>query len=148
MQNIFKNHIEKCKPSNSSVYELKISKQPRFLLSRVADHQIEGLLSANTTGLYHKIQDQPFGHGGNRFYMKKPFDCFYLKDIRASVVIWFYTPRAEKVFYDMRVQTFLEIKESHKMKSITEEDILKYKCGKDDIIIHNIKRETSYSLWQ
>ena len=95
-----------------AVYELKFEKGKSFALDNVREHQVESLLAAKHTGLYHKISDLPVFHGsGTRFATKKPFDCFYVRGIAAYLVIGFYTPRQkiEAVFMD--INRFIEAKE-------------------------------------
>ncbi|KUK98883.1 MAG: hypothetical protein XE08_0353 [Parcubacteria bacterium 32_520] len=109
-----------------AVYELKIEKGKSFAFDKVKEHQIKALLDAKHNGIYYKINDLPVYTGSKtRFSSLKPFDCFYLKGIRAYIVIGFYTPRKkiEAVFID--IDKFLEIREFYLnkgRKSIKKED--------------------------
>ena len=92
-----------------AVYELKLEKGVSFAFDKVKEHQIKALLEAKHIGLYHKIADQTIGKGGKfGMTLKKPFDCFYVKGIKAFIVIGFYTPRqkVEAVFMD--IDKFIE----------------------------------------
>ena len=94
-----------------AVYELKFEKGKSFAFDNVREHQIEALLSAKHTGLYHKIADQTIGKGGGYgMTLKKPFDCLYVRGIKAYLVIGFYTPRQkiESIFVD--IDNFIRIK--------------------------------------
>lgn len=75
----------------SSVFELKIwrlDKSKSFRLDSVAPHQLVALaLAASDEGLYHRIVDQPF-IAGRGFQQKKPFDCLYIRNAAAFIVVW------------------------------------------------------------
>lgn len=118
IQQIFKKKNKKC-----GVFELKLCKGTSMAFDHVADHQIEALMSvAGQEGLYYKIADAPFGHsGGFRFHKPKPFDCFFLKEVPAYVVICWYVPKKKKEFHYIQVHKFLDKKERVERKSITKE---------------------------
>ena len=66
---------------------------------------IYGVYSMETTGPRGHLNgsgglpNSPFGHSqGFRFHMPTPFDCFYLKDTPAYIVVCLYTPRQPKEF--------------------------------------------------
>ncbi len=81
------------------VFELKICNGSSLRVDAVKPHQMEALLAARGDGLYHKITDQPIFFGQKtRFHSLKPFDCFYLKDTPAYIVVCIYTPRKPKEF--------------------------------------------------
>ena len=98
MQRLFGKHLEKFPPLRSEVYELKFTKHTSLPFDSVKEHQIKGLKQAEEKGIYHKIQDMPWGTTDKfRFTLKKPFDCFFVR-ATAFVVIWYYVPRATKRF--------------------------------------------------
>lgn len=95
------------------VFELKIVKGEYMPFNAVLPHQVNGLLNANGTGLYHKLSDSS--------YEKKPFDSFYLADTPAYVVPVWYVPRKRKTAYFIAIDTFCQMKDSAGRKSLTEE---------------------------
>lgn len=109
------------------VFELKFIKCdkgifPPLPFDRVAAHQSDALLCASTDrGLYHKISDSFVGDksGQRRFPSPKPFDCLYLKEIPAYVVICWYVPRKLKQFVYISIQDFLNEKQYCGRKSLT-----------------------------
>lgn len=114
-------------------FELKIEKTHRFSFAKVKDHQIKGLRQSKT-GMAHKISDSPIFSGQKtRFTAAKPFDCMYLKAKEAYVVVWFYVPRKPKIFYLIEVEVFELMKVFHDKKSVTVEDIEKYRDIYSDI---------------
>lgn len=115
------------------VFELKLVKGSSLPFSRIEEHQIESLLNASEdTGLYHKIADGVFnskGFGAN----KKPFDCFFIKNYPAYLVVCFYVPRKKKNFYYIEINDFVKYLTTTKKKSINEVEcnlISKYKICK------------------
>jgi hypothetical protein len=121
MQTFFGKYLQKNLPVSTEVYELKICKGKSLPFNMVKDHQIEGLLKAET-GLYHKITDFPMFAGSKiRFNRPKPFDCICFNKASSFIIIWFYIPRAKKVFYKIKIKDFLKCKETAERKSITEE---------------------------
>lgn len=108
-------------------FELKLEKGKSFAFSKVAEHQVEALLLAETKGLKHKIQDAPIFSGmKTRFNIKKPCDCFFL-DAPAYVVICFYIPRKEKVCYYLPIKRFIALKDKYERflnrKSMKKEEV-------------------------
>ena len=121
MQTYFGNYLKSNPPEKTEVYELKICKGHALPFDAVKEHQIKGLLEAET-GLYHKITDFPIFAGSKaRFNRPKPFDCICFNKAKSYVVVWFYIPRTKKVFYKIRVKDFLRLKETAGRKSFTEE---------------------------
>jgi hypothetical protein len=121
-------------------FELKLCKaKPGGHMSplpfdRVAPHQWLALLAVNhEQGLYHKITDVPVsqmqkegeegaeGKEGKklRFTKPKPFDCFFLKNTPAYVVICFYEPRKTKMFTYIPIDCFMQEKSVSSRKSLT-----------------------------
>ena len=125
MQTIWGKYIMENPPEGSEAYELKIVKGKRLPFIAVAAHQREALLKASKGTFYHKITDQPIFMGGRmRFNAQRPFDCFVLQKARAFVVVWFYVPRYEKIFYKIPIERFLQKEaEAVKYKSMTEEEV-------------------------
>lgn len=105
------------------LFELKICKGTSLPFSAVDDHQIEALLNGSSErGIYHKISDAPFGHsGGFRFHKPKPFDCFFLRNVPAYVVICWYIPRKKKAFHYIPVKSFIKKRDAVERKSLTEQ---------------------------
>jgi hypothetical protein len=92
------------------VYELKICKGSSLPFNAVKDHQIKGLLEAET-GLYHKITDFPIFAGNKmRFNHPKPWDCAMFNKTIGYVVVWFYKPRQPKIFHKIAIKDFLKLK--------------------------------------
>lgn len=105
------------------IFELKLCKGTSIAFSAVAEHQREALLLVNGDGLYHKISDSFIADKfrGTRFPLKKPFDCFFLKEIPAYVVIMFYVPRRKRNVYYIPIKRFLSAEQEATRKSLTEE---------------------------
>ena len=126
MQTFWTNHIKKVPPEKSEVWELKYTKGNSIPFDAVKEHQIDALLAAKWNGLYHKLTDPPVFYGQQtRFNVKRPFDCMFIKMVDAYVLIWFYKPRAPKVFVKIDVEEFLAEKHRSLRKSLTEEMALK-----------------------
>ena len=99
------------------VFELKIAKKKSLPFSSVAAHQIDALLEVSSdSGHFHKISDSPWTQ---RFTMKKPFDCFFLRNEPAFVVIFWYKPRKMKEFHYIPIAAFVEEASTSKRKSLT-----------------------------
>lgn len=105
------------------VFEIKLVKKNCIPFKNIYDHQIEALQKADSDcGLYHKIADQTVGRNNTfGWTLKKPFDCFYVKNIPAYVVIIFYIPIKKKIAYYIRIKDFVKMKSEAIRKSITEE---------------------------
>jgi len=104
------------------VFELKLCKEKRMAFNHVADHQIEALQAAEGEGLYHKIQDDAVSWGNRRFAKAKPFDCVFLRNTPAYVVVVFYEPAKKKIAYYIRVAKFVALRDGSTMKSMTESE--------------------------
>lgn len=123
MQVFFGNYLKSNRPKSSEVYELKITSGKSLPFNQVKEHQVKALLDVEKGFLYHKLTDPPIFYGMNtKFNLKRPFDCFCLVKSNAYLVIWFYCPRKEKVFYKIRINDFLGLKRASKKKSFTEEE--------------------------
>lgn len=100
----------------SSAFELKFCKDTRFNLKRVEFHQLRNLKIAKDGLFYYKIPDTNLA--------QNPFDCFSLHKSDAYIVIMWYKPRQEKIFYMIDVDTIKGLTDDN-VKSITEEDAKK-----------------------
>lgn len=126
-QSEFTAWIRECAPGRSAAYELKLEKGTSFPFNRLADHQIEALQRAKGPGLYHKISDLPlrsFAEQGAkmmRFGKPKPFDCFFLCQAEAWLVLLFYVPRAKKEMLFIDIDAFLKERSIATRKSLTIE---------------------------
>jgi penicillin-binding protein-related factor A (putative recombinase) len=97
----------------SMAFELKLEKGKSLPFSAVMEHQLIALKLAKHGKLIHKIAD---GIAGGQ----KPFDCFTLAGVPAYVVIMFYR-RAQKEFYMIDVDVFINEKETSDRKSLTDQ---------------------------
>ena len=108
------------------VFELKFCKSKSLPFNALAEHQEKALLAVSGNGLYHKITDQPvFANSGVRFTRPKPFDCFYLSQTMAYVVIMFWISRKKKNVYYIKIEDWIYMREHATRKSATEEMVLK-----------------------
>ena len=111
---MLKKFIDKQPLKYSAAMELKIVKNGKPMpFNKIAEHQLSGLYDAKHSGCYHKLSDMS--------REKKPFDCFFIKEVAAYIVIWWYKPRQKKemIWIDID-RMILEIKNSNR-KSLTEE---------------------------
>ncbi len=109
------------------VFELKFTKGKSIAFNALAEHQEKALLAVSGNGLYHKISDFPvFANSGVRFNRPKPFDCFYLSQTMAYVVVMFWIPRKKKNVYYIKIEDWIEMRTRADRKSATEEMILKH----------------------
>lgn len=123
-QTLFKHWLANNPPKRASVYELKLEKKKSIGFDRVYEHQIAGLRQAKHKGLYHKIADTPMSWHGDtpmRFGKPKPFDCLFLRDLDAFVVIMFYVPRETKRMYMIDIDVWCNEVATSKRRSLTEE---------------------------
>jgi hypothetical protein len=106
-----------------SVFELKLCKSNALPYDALKPHQEVALLKAtNGEGLFHKINDQPWGITSKfRFTKPKPFDCFYLKFSLAYIVGMFYKPRQPKTFLLIDIKKFISARDTDFRKSLTRE---------------------------
>lgn len=113
-QTMFTRYIRENPPEETCAFELKIVKKGAMPFNAVAEHQVEALIRARCDkGSYHKLSDMS--------REKKPYDCFYIRDARAYVVIWWYKPRQPKEMIWVPVEKFIGEMQSCKRKSLTEE---------------------------
>ena len=107
----------------AGVFELKLCKGTSLPFSSVAEHQEEALLAASWggKGLFHKISDSPIFSGHKtRFTRPKPFDCFFIRECPAYIVIMWWVPRKKKRAYYINIHEWMALKENTGRKSITE----------------------------
>lgn len=98
------------------MFELKICKDNKpFRFNQLKEHQEAGLLQAKR-GLYYKLSDLSLD--------KKPFDCFWIMCSTAFVIIFFYHPRQEKIFYGIEINDFIKLRKTWKRKSIRESELM------------------------
>jgi len=120
----------KTKFGKCAVFELKLSKTKSIRFDELREHQGVALTEVTGVGCYHKITDQPVSWGAEtkiRFTAKKPFDCFFISESPAFVVVFFYVKgqRAkdrEMIF--IRIEDWLKewkIAEAEGRKSVREE---------------------------
>jgi len=106
-------------------FELKFCKGKSLPFSALAEHQEQALSAVSSTkGLFHKITDSPFFKDANnkmRFTRPKPFDCFFLNDTGAYVVIMFWEPRKKKNVYYIHIEDWIVMRETANRKSVTED---------------------------
>lgn len=109
-------------PHASAVFELKIEKGNALPFNKVAPHQLEALVGASTDkGVYYRIMDQPWMPERKFSFSKpKPFDCFYVRDVEAYVVVMFYKPRKRKEAIFIDVRNWMDEARDSKRKSLTE----------------------------
>lgn len=115
-QTLFGRHLKATNPVVSVVFELKICKDNKpFRFNQLEEHQEAGLLQAKR-GLYYKLSDFSLD--------KKPFDCFWIRCNTAFVIIFFYHPRQEKIFYRIEINDFIKLRKRWKRKSIRESELM------------------------
>jgi len=138
-----KNFQQEFKTKNKieGVFELKLCKGTSIPFSNIADHQVVALQNANSdVGLYHKLTDQPVSihqkqeDKNMRFTRPAPFDCFFVKNYPAYVVIMFYTPRIRKNVFYIRINDFISMKLNTGRKSFTEEIAGRYACFQESYL--------------
>ena len=107
----------------NGVFELKLAKGKSMPFSAVPEHQIKALCDVSLgDGLYHKISDSPIFSGSKtRFTKPKPFDCFFLRNIDAYLVVMFYVPRRKKMVYYIKIIEYIDMVDMADRKSMTEE---------------------------
>jgi len=112
----------------AGVFELKFTKGKSLPFSALAEHQKRALIAAcGSDGLYHKISDFPiFSKSKARFNRPKPFDCFYLSQTMAYVVVMFWVSRKKKNVYYIKIEDWIRMRDRANRKSATEEMCLKH----------------------
>lgn len=121
MQTLWGKYLRNNPPKKSAVFELKICKGPSIPFNALKEHQVKALQEVTESGFYHKLIDPPvFANMQTRFNAPRPFDCFFLINIEAFVVIWFYHERKPKEFIFIPISVFLDERNNSKRKSLTE----------------------------
>lgn len=123
-QSLFKVWVEENKPTVTTVFELKLEKGTSIAFDRLASHQVEKLKEAKGDGLYHKIADSPVSWmkgTAMRFGKPKPFDCAFIKNAEAYVVLLFYKLRAKKEMLFIDVDEWVYESKRATRKSLTED---------------------------
>jgi len=111
-------HFEKHPRGDTECYEVKMVKTNSFNPKVVKDHQIEGLLKANS-GMWYKISDSPIFSGmKTRFTYKKPFDAVFIKARRCYIVVIFYKPRRFKKAILIPIREFQKFEKSVKFEDL------------------------------
>lgn len=98
-QSIFGRWLVENKPKTSAVFELKLEKGKSIRFDAVRPHQIANLTAIKFgEGHYYKITDSPITMFGDkmRFTAQKPYDCQFLCNMNAYIVVLFYVPRKPK----------------------------------------------------
>ena len=117
-------------------FELKFTKGKSLPFNSLAEHQEKALLDVAGHGLFHKISDFPvFANSGARFNRPKPFDCFYLSQTMAYVVVMFWIPRKKKNVYYIKIEDWIRMRDKATRKSATEGMVLKYSTIFEDYTI-------------
>jgi hypothetical protein len=113
---------------NNSVFELKLVKGNTLPFSKIQPHQIKALTDACGDGLFHKLTDPPiFSSSKNRFNVKRPFDCIFIKGVDAYLVVLFYKPRRKKTFILVEVKVLTDMMGSFVVngrRSIREDELV------------------------
>lgn len=105
-------------------FELKIVKTSSMPYGAVKPHQIDALLLAKGSGLFHKITDQPWLKNRKAYTLKKPFDCFFVQNYPAYVGICFYEPRKPRELILIDIDDFVKARDTDTRKSLTKEKAL------------------------
>jgi len=112
----------------SVAFELKIEHGKSFAFKNVLPHQVQALCQSCNGSFYYKIPDDPiFKQSKTMFHIKRPYDCYYMSDSGAYIVVWFYEPRKDKPIYLIDINNFIGLSvkwpKLYNRKSMTEEQI-------------------------
>jgi penicillin-binding protein-related factor A (putative recombinase) len=122
IQTLLGRYIKDNQPNQSLAIELKFTKTKSIRWDSVADHQVKALLHVSgNDGMYYKEPDMT-SMGG--FSHPKPFDCWYLRNIKAYVGCCFYIPRKPKKIYLIPIDVYLELQDHAPRMSFREDDLL------------------------
>jgi penicillin-binding protein-related factor A (putative recombinase) len=114
-QVVFKHYLQSGKYNGpSAVFELKRTLEDSLPFSAVADHQEDALEASINRSLYYKIPDDSIG--------LKPFDCFFLRNTLAYVVIGY--GKQLKSFVLIPIDEWKHEKKTSKRRSLTYERAL------------------------
>lgn len=115
MQTVFKHYLQSDKYHGpSAVFELKRTTNNALPFSSVKEHQEEALDAAINRSLYYKIPDDTQG--------QKVFDCFFLSNILAYVVVSYGQKLRSFIF--IPINEWKRERETSKSKSLTYERAL------------------------
>ena len=115
MQTVFKHYLQSDKYTGpSAAFELKRTLTDSLSFSEVEDHQEDSLDASLNQALYFKIPDDSIG--------AKPFDCFYLTNTLAYVVIGY--GKRLKSFVFIPINAWKQEKKTSKRRSLTYERAL------------------------
>jgi len=115
MQICFRHYLQSDKYQGpTAAFELKRTLEDSLPFSDVADHQEDALEASLNRSLYYKIPDDSIG--------QKPFDCFYLTNALAYIVIGY--GKQLKSFVFIPIDTWKHEKETSKRRSLTYERAL------------------------
>lgn len=103
---LFRHWLRANPMDSSAAFELKQTTGDSLPFSDVQEHQLDGLLAAENSGLLYKAPDDSRS--------VKPFDLFYLRGAPSYVVI-----RYPKFFVLIKTELFIEEKETSARKSLT-----------------------------
>lgn len=110
MQAVFGHYLKSCKYNGpSGVFELKRTIDDALPFSEVQTHQEDALDAVVNKSLYYKIPDDSIG--------AKPFDCFYLHNLLAYVVISY--GRQLRSFVFIPIDVWKHEKITSKRRSLT-----------------------------
>lgn len=112
-QTEFGHWVKANKWSKQGLYELKICKEKRFNLKKIAKHQLNNLHMVKHGCFYYKISDYSID--------QKPGDCVILYKGYGYLVLMFYRPRETKSFYMIDIDKILALIKVNS-KSITENE--------------------------
>ena len=122
LQTIFSAWVRENPPRVTTAWELKLTKGPSIRFDSVATHQAVALTGVRAEGTYHRITDQPWMKDRpHSFTKQKPFDCFFIRDAEAYVVVLFYKPRRKKEVLFISVEDWIRENNVSDRKSLTEE---------------------------
>ena len=100
----------------SAAVELKVTPDGSLPFNAVQPHQVQALLKARHDKLVYKIPDDSMVRA------QRPFDCFILNSAHAYIGIMFHAKnRAQKTFYLIDIDDWVEAEKLADRKSITEE---------------------------
>lgn len=108
-QSLFKRWLQAGWTGQSAVFELKRTLTDTLPFSALKEHQIDGLLRAQGTGVYYKLSDETSS--------QKPFDCFFIRNAVGYVAIA-YGPKLTS-FYLIPINNWIKYTKTAKAKSLS-----------------------------
>lgn len=113
-QTLFKRWLQARWTGGAAAFELKRTLTYRLPLSAVKEHQRDALLASHRDGYYYKIPDDSYG--------QKPYDCFFMREVEAYVVIAF-GPKL-KQFHMVSIDEWESLCAVPERKSIHEDELV------------------------